>query len=617
MRRRSSRPSLAVPWLSSWWILLVLGATIAVFYQVRSFEFVSWDDPWYVSQNPHVTGGLSASSLWWALTTGDGYYWHPLTWISHLVDVTCFGLDAGLHHLQSLGLHLLNTLLLFLWLRRSTGAVGRSLFVAALFALHPVHVESVAWVAERKDVLSTCFLMVTLLAYQRYTSAPNRGRAVLVAVAYALGLMSKPMLVTLPVLLLLVDVWPGRRWPEKPFSALVVEKLPLFGLALASTIITVINQAHAGAVRPLSTFPLEMRAANALASLAAYLRMAVWPTGLSAFYPYPVVLPWVGAAIGFALLVGGGVVAWRLRVSRPYVPFGVAWFVVSLLPVIGLVQAGDQAMADRFTYVAYVGLFVAAAWSAADAGGTTRVRQACLATAAIVVAATLAVVAERQAGYWHDSERLWKHAAEVTEGNEYAHANLGHLYETQTRLPDAAREYQAAAEVAEASPQMSPGRNPGAARLRNQAGIALMRANQPADALSEFDQAVKAKTDDLDAIHNRAIALERLGRMDEAVLAYREALRVSPSDAGSLANLALLLAQRGELGEAIPLCQQALQLDYTQPDWHYNLGVMLEQSGKVADAVAQYQATLQLEPGHAGAQQALLALGVPHMPAPR
>jgi hypothetical protein len=382
-------------------------ATLAVFWQVLGHDFVNYDDPDYVYRNPNVQSGITLSSIKWAFTTGHAANWHPLTWLSHMLDWQLFGDNPGWHHLTNLFLHIANTLLLFAVLKRMTNALWRSAFVAAAFALHPLHVESVAWVAERKDVLSTLFWMLTIAAYLRYLERPGTGRYLLTLLIFALGLMAKPMLVTLPFVLLLLDYWPLGRFQfgqivksvgqqsRKSLNAfshwklsrhLLLEKVPLFALSAISSIVTFLVQRTAGAVTSVETLPLKLRIANTFVSYLTYIQKMVWPSRLAMFYPYPDKTDLIWQTVVFALLlliISLGVI-WLMR-RRRYLLTGWLWYLGTLVPVIGLVQVGDQALADRYTYVPLTGLFIIIAWGVPDLIAKWRFRKHALAASAIAV----------------------------------------------------------------------------------------------------------------------------------------------------------------------------------------------------------------------------------------
>ncbi len=425
---------------ASWISVALVLLTVSVYFPVRHFGFVAYDDPRYIINNIHVATGLTWQNVRWAFTSVYGPYWHPLTFLSHMVDAQLYGLHAGGHHVTNVILHTINALLLFAILCRLTGAIGRSAFVAALFAVHPLHVESVAWVTERLDVLSTMFLLLTIAAYARYVSRPGRGRFALVVGVYAAGLLAKPMLVTLPVILLLLDVWPlGRLGPSTDparatFDAgrvarLVKEKIVLFILAIAAGIATIVLEHQRGAVANLHALPLNFRLANALVSCLTYIEKMCWPTGLAVFYPYPQQLPslWFVLA-ATALLVGVSALAIRRVRSHPYFFVGWYWYLVTLVPVIGIVQAADQARADRFTYIPLIGLFIVVAWGVPDLLKRLSIPTVVWRTAAAAVVVAFALVAHRQVSYWKDSIALWSRAVDVTTDNHRAQASLAEAY---------------------------------------------------------------------------------------------------------------------------------------------------------------------------------------------
>src|SRR5438477_488821 len=409
-------------------VLLVVLATFAVYAPVLHHGFLGWDDLAYVSENAHVRAGLSAGGIAWAFRSTELANWHPLTWLSHMLDVSLYGLAPWGHHLTSLVLHLANTLLLFGALRRLTGSPWRSLTVAALFALHPLHVESVAWVAERKDVLSSSFWFAALWAYARFAENRTPGRYAMVALGLALGLMAKPMLVTLPLTLLIVDGWPLARAGSATLAAwwpLVVEKLPLFALSLASSFMAWLAQSAYGAV---TSSPITVRIANVVLGYAGYLEKMLWPSGLSAFYPYQpqpsaAEVAWKAAAL---VLLSAGI-AWLGR-RRPYLWAGWLWYLVTLVPVIGLVRVGQQEMADRYTYVPLTGVFVMLVWGVADLvarARAPRVARAVTTLVAVLVVAVLAVGASRQARVWGDGVTLWERALAVGGNSTVSQNNLG------------------------------------------------------------------------------------------------------------------------------------------------------------------------------------------------
>ncbi len=488
--------------------------------------FVDLDDGEYVYENSVVQGGLSWRGIAWAFTTTHAANWHPLTWLSHMADVEMFGLNAGGHHLTSGLIHALNAVLLLLVLRDMTGAVWRSGLVAALFAVHPLHVESVAWVAERKDVLSTFFWLLALMAYARYVRTPGVGRSLGVATALALGLLCKPMLMSLPFVLLLLDYWPlGRLARGAQVPRLVREKLPLFALAALSGVVTYLAQSSKSATASFEDFPFAERASNAVVSSVVYLTKTIWPASLAVYYPHPstvheAVPAWQVIAAAAVL----GALSW-LALSqarrRPYLAVGWLWYLVSLVPVIGLVQVGSQALADRYTYVPLVGIFVAGAWGAPDAWQGWRYRRHVLATLGAIVILALSVAAWIQVGYWSDGVTLYTHAIAVTRKNWLAWNNLGMQH-------------------------LNSGRFPGA--------------------LACFMEAARIKPDYADAWYNAGVALGRLQQYPRAIAAYQEALRLDPENADGWANLALAYQATGRSAQAIGAYQRLRAVDPAKAD---------------------------------------------------
>ncbi len=527
-----------------WLIVPLLAAlTLAVFWPVRGHDFIVLDDDAYVYGNPHVTTGLTIANLRWALTAMEAHNWHPLTWVSHMTDVALFGLDPAGHHLTNLLFHLANTILLFLLLRKMTRREWCSATVAALFAVHPLHVESVAWVAERKDVLSTLFMLLTIWAYARYAEKPGIRRYAMVFVLYALGLMSKPMLVSLPFLLLLLDYWPlGRIKAAGHVSWQIVrEKLPLVLLAIGSSVITIIAQQSQGALVELAGYPLGLRTANAIVSYARYLGKTIWPAGLLLPYPYPDGgFPLWQVAGACLLLAVVTVAALRLASRMPYLPVGWLWYLLSLAPVIGIVQVGGQAMADRYTYTTIIGIFILIVWAAADflqrvtdTGSDARqarsARHLAPATLAVVVIALLAVRAREQVGIWRDGVTLFTRTVALSPDNYLAHNHLGVSYDRAGDPGRAAGEFRKALVFA-----------PDYALAHYNLGRVLMEANRAGEAVAEFRQAIRLSPGYYRTYHNLGYALARLGRLDEALAAYREAVRLAPQSGETHFNLAVV-----------------------------------------------------------------------------
>jgi Tfp pilus assembly protein PilF len=524
--------------------------TLAVYWPLRNSYFINYSDPFYVTDNSHVTEGLSTSSARWALTTTYRNNWHPLTWLSLQLDDELYGLNPHGYHLTNLLLHTVNVILLFWVLRRMTGAVGPSALAAALFAIHPLHVESVAWVAERKDVLSTLFWMLTLWAYLRYVERPGVGRYACVALALALGLMAKPMLVTLPFVLLLLDFWPLRRftspWPRR-FRSLVAEKMPLFALVGASCVITLIARGSDGAIRTLEEFPLSSRAANAVVACVTYLVQTVWPRDLALFYPY-VDLSWSDWRVWGACVFLVGVTIGTIRQAgrRPFLLVGWLWYLGTLVPVIGLVQVGDQAHADRYTYVPLIGVFVIVAWSVAElAARGERSRRLALACTAVALVGC-AVLTWMQVGYWRNSESLWSHTVAVTGPNAEAHFSLGAAYRDQGKLERAAEEFRLTLAI-----------NPNYALARPNLGWVLFALRKFDEARPEIDRVLQTYPDDADAHFQLGVIASMEDKHEEAMARFARVLEIRPDDSVAHLYMAIDLIKqkkyedaRRHLGEA-------------------------------------------------------------------
>jgi len=587
--------------------LLCIGAltvlTLAAYWPVLQNDFVNFDDDLYVTKNHRVQEGLSWRNVAWAFTTRDAANWHPLTWLSHMADCQRYGMNAAGHHATSLLFHVANSLLLFWLLRRTTGARGRSLFVAVLFAIHPLHVESVAWIAERKDMLSTFFGMLALLAYARYAEGPNLRRWFLVAVLLTLGLMAKPMLVTLPFLLLLMDVWPLERVPAesrlKAFATthrrLVTEKLPLFALAGASIAVTVLAQESGGAVGSLERFPLLPRMANACMAYLVYIWQMLLPAHLAVFYPYPQTAhaAWLAlAALGVLVGVTALVLLWMKR--RPFLAVGWLWFVGTLAPVIGIVQIGEQAYADRYTYIPLIGLFVMAAWAVPDLVPQRRFSRFALRGVAGLAIAALTVATWFQVGHWRDSEQLWRRAVEATSNNEMAHIKLGNALNEQGKVEEAVAQYREALRV-----------KPDSARAYN--NLAMIRLNQGdfQEALRLLSEALRISPNHVDAHVNMGIALASLNRPGEAIAHFAAALQLDPGRADAHYNLGAALFLQGEYARAAAHFAEAVRVNPLDIDARFALAVALIHLNKPEQAATHLDEVLRRRPDHAEARQYL------------
>ena len=561
--------------------LLVL-CTLVAYGTLSRNEFVSLDDNIYITSNKQVRQGLSAKTVAWAFTTGDTGNWHPLTWLSHLLDVELYGMDAAGHHATNLVLHLASATLLFLVFQRMTAAFWPSAFVAAVFALHPLHVESVAWAAERKDVLSALFWMLTLAAYVYYADRPCTRRYLLVVVTLSLGLMAKPMLVTLPFVLLLLDYWPldrvrgqgepGRKsaHDERPRFApgrLLLEKLPLFGMSIASSAVTFLVQQRGGAVENVA---LDLRLANALVSYVGYVVKMFWPTSLAPLYPFPRGgLPVSKVLLCALILVAATAVALYLGRTRRYLTVGWLWYVGTLVPVIGLIQVGYQASADRYSYIPSIGLSVLVAWGVAELVTRWRVRASWVAVPACAVLAVLAWTTRVQVSHWRDTFTLYEHAIRVTEGNYLMYANLG---------------------------------------------VAQVRRGEWQSAIANLQQSVLARPDFDHGHYNLAVALSRQGRVEEAMHHYRRTLDVTPDYTNAHYNLGNILHSRGELAEAIQHYRAASESKPDSLKMRLALGRALYQAGRLDEAIGEYREAVRRSPGSAAAHnylaQALAARGL-------
>ena len=546
-------------------------ATLAVYGQVAGHQFIELDDRVYIQNNPMVTGGLTWEGIVWAFTTFFDSNWHPLAWIAHMVDVEMFGLDAGRHLLVNVLIHIANSLLLFLFLKRVTGARWPSAMVAALFALHPLHVESVAWAIERKDTLSTFFGLLALLAYARHARAPSPKRFALVAVWLGLGLMAKPMLVTWPFVLLVLDYWPLGRVDWRPAGGigrfakawlpLVREKLPLFGLAAASMIVTWFAQANVGPGERIVDAPLALRLANALVSYSQYIFSTFWPADLAVYYPFsPGGAPAWRIAVAVVTLAVITAIALRDAVRRPWLIVGWLWFVGTLVPVIGLVPVGiGQAMADRYYYVPSIGLFVALVFALAELANRRRIGRRLIVAVAAVTLVLLASVTAVQVSRWRDTDTLFQYALSVTHDNLVIEYNYGY---------------------------------------------ALMQRGAYDRAIPHFAEAVRIEPRFFAALLYMALSLEQQGKPGEAISYYERALAVRPTPEVRT-NLGLVLAREGRMAEAVAQLNEVLRLTPDSAEAHSNLGGVLLMAGQAEKSVSYFRTALRLKPGLAAAEDNL------------
>jgi len=536
--------------------LFLAAITWLVFGQTLGHDFVNYDDNRYVYENPEITSGLTIHGIGWVFTNRHANNWHPLTSMSHMLDCQLFGLKAGGHHFVNVFLHTVAVLLLFLVLRATTGSIWRSAFVAAIFAIHPLRVESVAWISERKDVLSAVFFMLTLGAYARYARQPSLQRYVTMSIFFALGLMSKPMLVTVPFVLLLLDYWPLGRFAGRGTSRRIIfEKVPLVALSIALCATTFWAQTR-GMV-PVEKLPLMERVNNALVTCVTYLQQMIWPARLAVFYPHPEdklqLLEVVAAVVLLALITAGAI---ALRRKCPYLITGWFWYLGMLAPVIGIIQVGSQAHADRYTYLPQIGLYLSVTWAMSDALAFWLHRRRILSAAAVLVIAVLSWCALIQTSYWRNSESLWTHTLAVTSDNPVA---------------------------------------------RNSFGLLLLGHDRVDEAIDQFQMAVNIDPGFADAQNNLSVALTKKGRADEAIIHLRTVLKWLPDEAGAHYNLGNALLQKGESNNAIAAYEKALSIQPRYADAHYNLGIALQQNGRIDEAIDQYQKAFQDKPDYAEA----------------
>ena len=585
-------------------LLILLGlavVTFALYAQVIGHQFITLDDPTYIQENPMVNRGVTLAGLAWAFTTFHAANWHPLTWISHMIDCQLFGMNAGHQLLVNALIHVANTLLVFWFLLRTTHARWPSALVAALFALHPLHVESVAWASERKDTLSTFFGLLSLIAYSRYAEAPAISRYIWVAVTLALGLLAKPMLVTWPLVMLLLDYWPlgrvngqparrslgGGGWPV--VRGLVVEKIPLFALAAASAVMTLIAQSREGAVRTLGHEAITLRLSNALVSYAKYLLLTFWPNDLAVYYPFAGIPAWqiIGAA---SLLIGITVFCVSQRRIRPYLIVGWLWFLGTLVPVIGIVQVGGQIMADRYFYIPSIGLLMALVFGLADIAKSWRVGPLLSAGAAAAVLLILATLTNAQIQRWHDSFTLFEHTLAVTPPNLRIEHNLGVALGLGDRYDEAAAHFEKAL-------QIDPNFYDGLVVM----GVTRAHQGRLPEAMEYFRTAIRSQPDVPKARVQLAHALWNENRDEAALEEMRRASQLAPKDADIRADFGLALAMVGTIPEAIEQLHEALRLNPNSAETHNNLGLALLASGKARESIPEFEVALRLKPELKGA----------------
>jgi protein O-mannosyl-transferase len=581
------------------WLLAVLLAlvTTALYWPAMRCGFVNYDDPAYVASNPRVQTGLTLDNLGWAFSTSETGNWHPVTWLSLMLDASLFGKGAAGFHFTNLALHAINAVLLFLLLRRLTGSQWRSAGVAALFACHPAHVESVAWVAERKDVLCACFGFLALWFYADYARA-RAGRDVPVShsssayalawVCFAMGLLSKPMLVTWPFVLLLLDYWPLGRFRPGQVWPLVREKIPFLALALVASVVTFLAQKHEGVMATVEKLTLGERSGNAVISYCRYLGKLCWPTDLAVIYPYCGHWPWEQVLLAGGLLTLISAMVWVRRRQQPFLLVGWLWFTVTLVPVIGLVQVGAQAMADRYTYIPSVGVLLLAIWGGHELTRRWRHQSLALGVAGTAVIVLCFVLTRQQLGYWQDSETLFRHALAVTENNSIAYNNLGSTLLDQGRTDAAVTQFQAELRL-----------QPDDADAHNNLGMALFAQGQTNLAITQFQTAFRLKPQAARFHCNLGDWFAKYGEIDEAISQFQEGVRLDPACADAHFNLGIAYLQENRLDEAVSQIEAGLRLNPVCAAACFDLGNAFFKQGRTDEAIAQFQEALRLQPDYA------------------
>jgi tetratricopeptide (TPR) repeat protein len=599
-------------------IYLALAVTTFIAYhQILHNEFVDFDDNMYVTENSHVQSGLNRDSFLWVFGFTKIVYWHPLTWLSHILDCQLFGLRPGMHHLASLLIHIASTLLLFTAFKRMTGAVWRSAFVAALFALHPINVDSVAWIAERKNVLSTFFWMLTMLTYVYYTEKPNISRYLLMIAAFVFGLLSKPMLVTLPFVLLLLDYWPLKRFEKKQVKKLILEKLPLFILTAVSTYVSSLSFKNPSGTQ---TSPMYLRLANALVSYIKYIFKMIWPADLAVFYPYPFSVPaWQVIGSLLLLICISAIVIWLMR-KKPYLITGWLWYTGTLVPVLGLVKIGLwPAIADRWMYVPSVGIFIIIAWGFYDLFARWRLSRILISILAAAFLSALGICTYFQTFYWRNSITLFEHATAATKNNYIMLNNLGNTLVSQNKLDEAVRQFNSALQI---YPTYAPTYNNLGAALElqgklndaiycyrqvvrldpdfpeayNNLGKIFRAQGKEEQAISYYLKALELKPDFAEAHYNLANILTAQDKLYQASIHYRKAIQIAPRNADAYNNLANVFQLQGKLDEAINLYRQVLSINAGYAPGHHNLAGLLMKTGHFDDALEQYLEASRLKP---------------------
>jgi len=590
--------------------LLLILAIIIAYGQVKNFDFVGYDDQEYVTENSHVQKGLTVEGIIWAFTSFHSANWHPVTWLSHMLDCELYGLNPMGHHWTSLILHMINTILLFLVLELMTGAIWRSAFVAALFALHPLHVESVAWISERKDVLSTFFGLLMICAYYRYIETLEFKNYLLVFIFLSLGLMAKPMLVTFPLVLLLLDFWPLKRfyfrnnyllqsektiyYDSKGIYRLILEKIPLFIPVIISCILTFWAQKNYGAVKALDVLSLKTRISNAIVSYLNYFLKMIWPSKLAVFYPYPrQTLPtWQVFGSAF-ILVCLSYLAIRVAKRYPYIVVGLFWYLGTLVPVIGLIQVGEQAMADRYTYIPLIGIFIIFSWGALDLFQKLNYRKIYIGLLALIILSAFAVKTFFQIGHWENGITLFEHAVKVTENNYRAHNNLATALGS-TDIDRAIFHYKEALRI-----------HPKYLMAICNLGLTYYNKGNYEEAASYFTKALKIDPRKIDTRMDLANIFFLQGKFEKAISQYSEILKTDSENVNAHYNLAHMLFTQKKIDQAVHHYNEALRIDPKCLKAHYHLGNILLSQGKIKEATIHFFEAINIKPDYVQAYNKL------------
>ena len=564
--------------------------TLAVFWQVNQFDFINFDDPIYVTENSHIHSGITLDGFRWAFSTKYYGLWHPLIWISFMFDYQLHGLNAGGYHLTNLILHIMSALMLFWLFNRMTGAIWRSAFVAALFALHPLHVESVAWIAERKDVLSAFFWMLTLCLYVYYTEKPVIRRYLLVLLCFACALMSKPMVITLPVVMILLDYWPLGRFQSKKGNLVLwqLKEKTLFFILSAALVIFTLYAPHSKSY--VKDFPLGSRIANVPVSFVTYLEKTFWPHDLAVFYPFSDQLP-VWQVLGAALLILVISIAVIAAVKRlPYLFVGWLWYTITLLPVIKIVQVGRDSMADRYHYLPSIGITVMLAWGIPLFIKSEEIRKKILFPAGIIFLAIMAFLTWQQCGYWKNSVTLYSHTLQTTKDNALAHNNLGIALFAEGKVEEAIEHYNEAIRM-----------TPDYIYFYNNRGAAYAKLGQYQRAIENYNQAISLKPDDAGVYYNKGIVYTDIGQYQLAIENFNTAIHLKPNNADAYNNRGTIYSKLGQYQQAIESCNQAIRLKPNDANGYYNRGIAYGKLGQHQREIEDYNQAIRLTPDDADA----------------